>query len=226
MYGYVYKIENIINGKVYIGQTTTKPEKRERDHFYELRNNNHRNSHLQNSFNFHGESNFKFSVICWFNSKDELNRAEIHYMDSYDAINRNKGYNIREGGDNGKHSKETRRKLSIAHQGKTITPESKRKMSIAKQNMSLETKRKISIAKKGKKMSIEARRKISANNAKPKLGKGLFGFIGAYLQKDRNFEKKCWQSIIRANGKRKSLGVFHDPVSANIVYKLVQNEIF
>jgi group I intron endonuclease len=213
MYGYIYKIENIVNGKIYIGQTTTTPKIREHSHVYELRNNNHKNSHLQNSFNFHGESNFKFSVISWFNSKEELNQAEIHYINIYDSLNKDKGYNIREGGHNGKHSKETKIKLSIAHRGKNL-PES--------------TCKKISIALQGKTLTAEHRRKMSIaqKGNENKLGKGLFRFPGTSLNKRRNPERKCWESRITCKGKTKSLGMYQDPLSASIVYDLVKSEIF
>jgi group I intron endonuclease len=236
MYGCIYKLENLVNGRLYIGQTIVKPEKRKADHFYQLKKNIHKNSHLQNSFNFHGESNFKFDVLCWFNSQEELNEAEIYYINFYDTLNRDKGYNVKEGGSNGKLAKETRHKISLALQGashplydknhsletrqkisealkgKRHTLESRHKMSISRQNMSIETKHKIGISKKG------------GNNFK--YGKGIFGFPGAYLDKRSNVKHKPWYTTITFKGRQKRLSSYHDPLSASIVWGLVRNEIW
>ena len=46
----IYKIENKVNGKVYIGQSVN-IKKRWKQHKYELNSNNHVNKHLQASWN-------------------------------------------------------------------------------------------------------------------------------------------------------------------------------
>jgi group I intron endonuclease len=79
----IYKITNIISGKYYIGSTTCL-HRRYLSHFQKLRNNGHRNSHLQNSFNKHGEQNFSFVVLenlsqC---SIKEIRDREQVYLDS------------------------------------------------------------------------------------------------------------------------------------------------
>lgn len=192
MYGYIYKIENLVNGKVYIGQTVQKPEMRRYRHFYQLRNNKHRNSHLQNSFNKYGEDHFKFSIICRFNNEEELNKAETYYINTYNAFNSKHGYNLQSGGSNGKHAEETKMKISEFNKGKIF--------------------------------SFEHRRKLSETHSKK--CKGLFGFPGASLRKRSKPENNPWNSQISYKRKTKSLGMYPDPLSASIVYKLVQNEIF
>ena len=59
----VYIIKNIINGKFYIGSTSRSFVERYRYHIGYLRKNKHDNPHLQNSWNKHGELNFKFEVL-------------------------------------------------------------------------------------------------------------------------------------------------------------------
>lgn len=52
------------------------------------------------------------------NSKKELDRREIYYINYYNSTNPNIGYNVELGGNSiGKHSEETKRKISEAQQG-------------------------------------------------------------------------------------------------------------
>ena len=60
----------------------------------------------------------------------------------------------------------------------------------------------------------------------PNYSNNLFKYPGARLFKNRNPEKKCWNSTIKIKQKRKSLGMYEDPLSANIVYSLVLQEVF
>ncbi|MDP1553697.1 MAG: NUMOD3 domain-containing DNA-binding protein [Methanobacteriaceae archaeon] len=277
MYGYIYKIENTVNGKLYIGQTTSSFKRRKTQHLSDLRHTRHGNCHLQNSFNKYGEFIFDFKILNWANSLEELNNLETYYMKKYDCFDREKGYNIREGGDNRKHSKESLIRMSIAQKGRTISPEHRQKLSLAFKGRkhTLETRQKMSIAHKGntyclgnspsaetrqkmseahkgekshwygKNFSLEHRRKLCENHARPMLGKklsisrrrelsknnyrrggGVSGFPGAYLNKKRNHEKKCWYSKIMFNGKSKSLWNYPDPLSASIVFEFVRNEIY
>ena len=65
----IYKIENIINGKIYIG-SSTRLLKRFKEHKRKLLNNTHINSILQRSWNKYGEGAFMFSVIEYCEKKD------------------------------------------------------------------------------------------------------------------------------------------------------------
>lgn len=97
----IYKIENLINHKVYIGQSTD-IYKRWYNHKNKLRKGNGANIYLQNAYNKYGEDNFKFSIICKC-SKEELNEKEIFYISSYNSADRKYGYNFESGGDNKFH---------------------------------------------------------------------------------------------------------------------------
>lgn len=59
---FIYKIQNLENGKMYIG-STSRPIKRKHEHFAALRNNCHHSSYLQNSWNKYGEEMFEFTII-------------------------------------------------------------------------------------------------------------------------------------------------------------------
>ena len=58
----VYKIINLINGKVYIGSAKNFSV-RFNQHIKSLEKNKHQNKHLQNAFNQYGTDNFLFEVI-------------------------------------------------------------------------------------------------------------------------------------------------------------------
>lgn len=123
----IYKIVNIINNKLYIGQSVD-IYKRWNYHKYELNNNKHFNIHLQNSWNKYGEDNFKFEIIeiC---PKDRLNDKEKYYIMFYNSNNEN-GYNISEGGNDSIITDETKRKMSQSHIGILRTIESRAKQSL------------------------------------------------------------------------------------------------
>ncbi|MEM4994744.1 GIY-YIG nuclease family protein [Priestia sp. SB1] len=102
----IYKIVNNINKKVYIGQSIDL-KRRLGDHKRELRKNNHRNRHLQFSFNKYGESVFSYEIIekC---STEELDSRESYWIAEYDSMNKDKGFNLESGGNEGKTYTEER----------------------------------------------------------------------------------------------------------------------
>lgn len=91
----IYKIKNIINGKVYIGQSRN-IDSRKKEHLRDLKAGRHHNFHLQRAFDKYGESNFTHDVLVYC-ELDELEGLERHYIKKYDAMNRLRGYNLKEG---------------------------------------------------------------------------------------------------------------------------------
>lgn len=89
----IYKIENKLNGKVYIGQSMN-IEQRWKTHLNSLRRNKHQNYSLQEDYNTFTEDAFKFSVIKKSESKKELYIYESYYVDLYKGLNREL-YNIK-----------------------------------------------------------------------------------------------------------------------------------
>lgn len=75
----IYKIENLVNGHCYIGQSVDLKH-RKCQHFSNLKMNVHVNKHLQSAYNKYGSNNFLFSIIL-FCEKNELTYYEQSLVD-------------------------------------------------------------------------------------------------------------------------------------------------
>lgn len=131
MYGLIYKITNLVNGKIYIGQTTQtkKPRKRWNDHRRAARTGHHDNGcYLYNAIRKHGDDNFMFETIDVAYSKEELDKKEIELIESFQS--RIYGYNIALGGSGRGHvAEETKRKISNGNKGLKRTSEMRKRQS-------------------------------------------------------------------------------------------------
>ena len=103
----IYKIQNIVNNKVYIGQSIN-VYKRWEQHIYHLNHNTHYNIYLQNAWNKYGPQNFKFEIIQICNSREELNTYETYWKDYYYP----QVYNLGSTGKASNISSQTKRKIS------------------------------------------------------------------------------------------------------------------
>ena len=95
----IYKIENLINNKVYIGQSENLP-KRWKNHLnsykrYLKGSKNRGHTILWKAFDKYGLNNFKFTVVANC-PKEYLNKLEVKFISIYDSYN--KGYNATIGG--------------------------------------------------------------------------------------------------------------------------------
>ena len=92
----IYKITNKINNKVYIGQTIKTLEERWKQHLSAANNNDHK--HLYQSINKYGKDNFIIEIIDQAKDIDDLNQKEKYWVDYYNSLDPNIGYNNIEGG--------------------------------------------------------------------------------------------------------------------------------
>ena len=90
MHIFVYKIKNIVNNKVYIGQSIRPIEQRFKRHINDAINNN-LNTHFARAIRKYGQDKFEIEQIDVANSQEELNKKEQYWIRYYDAM-RN-GYN-------------------------------------------------------------------------------------------------------------------------------------
>lgn len=90
---YLYKITNLVNGKLYIG-VTANPKSRERQHLHEKPRKG-KVSLIKNAALKYGPENFKFEIIC-IGEQAYIYDLERKAIESYDTVN--SGYNLVPGG--------------------------------------------------------------------------------------------------------------------------------
>jgi len=93
--GYIYKITNKINNKVYIGKTEGDIALRWQQHIYNMSNGIE--YHLYNAMRKYGLENFSFEILENNLKKEELSQKEIEYIKSYNSLKN--GYNMTIGGE-------------------------------------------------------------------------------------------------------------------------------
>ena len=95
----IYKIENLINGKIYIGQSTNISQrwKAHRNRPFN-ENSESYDCPLYRAIRKYGIENFSF-VVLEETTKEELNEKEKIWIASYNSNNPESGYNLTDGGD-------------------------------------------------------------------------------------------------------------------------------
>jgi group I intron endonuclease len=219
----IYRITNLINKKVYIGQTVQLIRKRWARHICNARKKI--NKPLYNAINKYGKENFIIEEIEKCQFYNQLNERERFWINFYKSTQINFGYNITDGGNQGRcpqevydriglkrrgvHlSEKTKKLISESNKGKIFSKETRQKLSIAATNkiVSEATKLKLSIFHKGnsffkgKHHSKETKLKLS----KTRLGKTYEEIMGIEKAK-----------IVKEKKKGKFLGE-KSPVYKNI----------
>ena len=156
---HIYIITNKIDGKKYVGQTVrNNPQERIDEHFRDNPLNS--SPYLHFAIQKYGKDNFDIEIIPYLGAnQDALDSIEVWQIKKNNSLSPN-GYNLMNGGRGGKHSKETRDKISKANTGRKFSNETKNRMSKAKsgknhpffgKKLSKEHKQKLHNAQKGEK---------------------------------------------------------------------------
>ena len=112
--GYIYKITNLINNKIYIGRTIAKKvERRWNEHKSKSKNPR---TLIEKALNKHGINNFKFEVIDEIDF-DKLPALESNYIQKFNCLSPN-GYNLEVYQPNRILTKETKKRIQNLNQGK------------------------------------------------------------------------------------------------------------
>ena len=144
----VYQHKNKINGKIYIGITSQKPEDR-----WGSQGCNYKSSpHFYSAIQKYGWNNFEHNILFTGLTKEQACLKEQELIKEYDLMNREFGYNSTSGGDIFVMNEETKQKISQAMMGN--------KNGLG-HPCSEEKKKKISEAQKGRKFTKEHKQKLS-----------------------------------------------------------------
>lgn len=184
----IYKITNIINGKVYIGKTVHSLKQRWSEHCCDAFRLFYWNKRLYLAMRDYGLDNFIIEELCKFKTSEWLNSAEKWFIKKLKANDWRYGYNATPGGDGmpaGIHpSDEIRYKISIKLRGRQKSAEHLLHLSQALigriggmtgKHQSKNARWKQSIAATGRHHSEETKQKLSnLNKGKPGTFKGHF----------------------------------------------------
>lgn len=98
--GYIYKITNNVNGKIYIGKTEdVNPEKRWKEHLRDYKKERCAKRPLYDAMNKYGIEHFNFEVIEETDNAEERERYWIEKLRTYVGFKDCNGYNATLGGD-------------------------------------------------------------------------------------------------------------------------------
>lgn len=159
VYGFVYIIANALNDKKYIGITTDSLYDRYCGHVSDSKSQREVML-LARAIHKHGRDNFKITCIGVSSSKQELENFEKEAIIFYNSHVSKSGYNVSWGGfSNGKHSEETKKKISETKRSQKLNISDDHKAAISKANKGIKKTpqhiEKVNKANKGKKRSHE-----------------------------------------------------------------------
>ena len=145
----IYGIRNLINDKIYVGQSIN-IQKRWEQHRSALKHKKHDNRHLQAAWNKYGKDNFIFEVLeeCL---QQDLNERETYWKLKFDPNT----YNLGNTGIIGTVSEETRKKISkgVSERWAAMTAEERKQKfghSEPRGPLKEEIKQRISMSLKGR----------------------------------------------------------------------------
>jgi group I intron endonuclease len=224
---FIYLITNDVNTKAYVGLFSGK-RLRHRWAVHKWDAQGTSQIPLHRAMRKHGIEKFHIaSVWSGYVSRENLARLEKYYIASFNTKSPN-GYNLTNGGDGSvgfAHSEAykasmrgrfiseaTRKKMSLIHKGKTISPQQRAAVSIKMRGNkhllghvpTAETRMKLSVSGKGKKkppLSEEARERIRA------FMKGRRLSPESQKKRDESFK----QAIARRKAKQNSSEVNNQP---------------
>lgn len=122
---FIYKITNVISGKIYIGQTIRTLKLRWKQHCKATTGC----CAIRDSIKKYGKSNFKIELLETCKTQKQLDKKEIYWISKLNCLSPN-GYNLKTGGQHGTYSKQAKKKMSIARIGRFSGKDHPRSRSI------------------------------------------------------------------------------------------------
>ena len=178
----VYKITNLVNGKIYIGKTYDVNARWEKHVKIATNREEKAYQYLHKSINKYGADNFTIEKLEENLTEQESFEREIFWIKTLNSKNPDVGMNLTDGGEGAsglKWSEDSREKIrgSNNHNFGKITPDDvkeKLKISSTGRKLSTEAKLKISETHKNKTISDEQKNQLSELNSGEKHPQAKF----------------------------------------------------
>ena len=163
----IYILKNIVNNKIYIGQTWQSYKERFK------KGEGYKGSDLiYDAIKEFGYNSFIYETLAECSTQEEADRLEYEYILNYKALDPKFGYNNKEGGCGSRLTESAKNKLSASIIGHEVSMETRLKISNSLLGnipwnkgktgiYSKETRKKISDSLKGQFISDETRQKLS-----------------------------------------------------------------
>lgn len=165
--GIIYVITNLVNGKYYVGQTTSTLRARWTQHVSDAKN---REGHMyfHRAIRKYGSDAFAVEAVASADSADALNALECSWVIATASYRPETGYNRTYGGDNGV-TQEVRERIRQTLTGRKLSPEHRASIRLATRGkshaaLSVESRAKISASLTGKVRTEESRARQSASS--------------------------------------------------------------
>lgn len=236
---YCVYIHTSPSDKKYVGQTCQDPEVRwgkNGNRYLHKRNGKYTHPALANAIIKYGWDCFDHEIVASNLTKEEADDLERLLIKELDTMNPRLGYNCMSGGSNGRHSEESRKKMSESRKGRKLSEETKMKMVesanrgedhyLYGKHLPEETRKKISETLKGNIISENTRKKISES-----LKGKRTGADSPYARKVDQYDLqgnfiKTWDSIVDAENELHVRGISSCCNDDNHVVKTVGGYIW
>lgn len=166
----VYKIVHKRSGKLYIGSSSLCLRARMTHHHVRLYRESHGNQHLQSAWKKYGPRAFVFAVVEYCLPRDCLKR-EQHWIDITKCADRRFGYNKSPNATSvagTSWSAESRARMSRAHQGRKLSPESIAKRTAKQTGIKRTEKTKRLMSEVAKRRGISSATRVKMETTKRK----------------------------------------------------------
>lgn len=206
--GYIYRTKNLVNNKIYIGQHRSK----EYDEKYFGSG-----IILLRAIKKYGKESFINDIIEWCYTEDELNKKELHYIKVYNSLTPI-GYNIRPGGNQSPLNDISKRKISLAHQGKRLSDDHKRKISAGVLKAGINPNKKMLYGKDNPMYGVSMKDRMKTHNdyekwkkscSRPGPKNGMYGISPQERMDKETYE--IWRKKISKRSSGKGNGMYGKP---------------
>lgn len=147
----IYKITNLINSKIYIGQTSKELKHRISSYLSEVKNPRKPKQRVISAMKKHGFYDFTFEVIDYAINVNDINAKEMYWIKTYNSTDPLIGYNVSLGGDNLWLNPEIKAKMIKSLKGHKVSELTRQKIAktLSGHEVSETTRKKQSLIKQG-----------------------------------------------------------------------------